>query len=1483
MLTITTDITTEVTTNNDDNKVMNNGVNYTIGIIANNEENDRPLMTETTTTTSLTAISLPDALQASCCISQVTNISSSPTTEVATNETVKKEKSSSQSSTPTHNDDEDDGNSRRRSSRLKTLEARKEQERTLFSKHKDSDENSGDSCIASNEIIESKHTLIESPNNISGKQKKKKAKKEKNKSKDKNKDKDRDSEGKKKRKKKHSNDKINSYSDQNYDKFKTQDMHKNSNPECFTAPLPPSHYANIKNNHSLTSPSNKCTDSDESSPRPEKVKTRWRRNSELEFTREHGVIVDHKQNAQMLPISITKETEIPPEFDVIDENIYLFERRKSKSKKETRRMVCDCILTKEERMKGLIGCGDDCLNRMLMIECGSRCALGDHCANKRFQKRQCAKVEPFRTANKGWGLRALEPLQSNSFIMEYIGEVIDPLDFHNRTQKYSKEKREHHFFMALKSDEIIDATVKGNITRFINHSCDPNSETQKWTINGELRIGFFTQRCVQAGEEITFDYQFQRYGKEAQKCFCESFNCRGYIGATEGANILTDGSRITNKQKEELDESVDDEEFLEDLALEEEIAKLSEGEGLRNRQQVLTMARLMVRAEDTASRIKLIDIIKGTIEMTYLRLLLDYHGLQLLWSWMVEVEDNELKSSILELLEILPIPNKTMLTDSKVYAVVERWAQQTDEPFVKSDTIPSQSELPTECANTTQEDVLDSKDNMEVDVTEQLKEGVVCDSSENSVNSDANTVSTEQSKSEETTELSKPEESTELSKSEESTELSKSEESTELSKPEESTKLSKLEESTIEENETIAETLNTEICSTTPQEIVEELKEEEKSQNEIEMSSTNTKSSPRIEFKSSSFTLVIKPRSQLIVDKSDVSQSQTIIKSKPSIAAMAQKLLLNWKDLKEVFRIPRLERQKRHEDEKEADRKTLEVEERRAKGLPLNFDKRNVDDRDYTIAGILGTKRKGIKRLFEMKDLSNKRTANVLTPNQMLASNWNKVSKEEHRKMFEMEVAQKDYQEALKRYHQQLAYYNAVYGQHIQAQQQQQYYLQEQYVSTYGPYDQQYYPNDQNLYQQSAELSATSESYDYNNVENESMNEFNQQIANYDDNNDDYSLLSIETTPTLIPLANFDSETYFESESTLAIDNLPHNWITYNDISKPDNDKKSSIFDPIYPPPGVFYETIEGKKYFTPLPIDRHNKAVNMVFDNNITIPFAHNWTKLLNDNLAKNWKHKLNQNGDIYYYNKTKHKSQWIAPKGDETDTDISNHEISTLDNDTKFSDNEDLVLASDLTTDKISPKLNSNLEQTIFKSLSIEADSADPVPDNDNAVNSTHSSPNLLQSILALEADPRKRRQMLNSVMPSTTTAAADTSSSSKPKKYLSTRQIQENFRNKMSEYVVHCLNQYRRTDCKKGRIVNNNDFKYLARKLTHTIMGKEIKQCKSLEHLSCSDAVKHKTKDYVKKYMARFGPYYKTDNSNIDKTMVNSPKDVLSQTND
>ncbi|KAF5292834.1 hypothetical protein FQA39_LY13879 [Lamprigera yunnana] len=185
-------------------------------------------------------------------------------------------------------------------------------------------------------------------------------------------------------------------------------------------------------------------------------------------------------------------------------------------------MVCYCVLTAEEIEKGELGCGDDCLNRLLLIEGGQLCPVSDKCTNKRIQKSNNSPCDVFRTDKKGLGIRATANIQRGQFVLEYVGKVIGPDEFSGRATEYSKDKNPHYHFMSLRSDAVIDATQKGNISRFINHSCDPNAETQKWTVNGELRIGFFFKRAIIAGKEITFDYQFQRYGKEAQKCFCKS-------------------------------------------------------------------------------------------------------------------------------------------------------------------------------------------------------------------------------------------------------------------------------------------------------------------------------------------------------------------------------------------------------------------------------------------------------------------------------------------------------------------------------------------------------------------------------------------------------------------------------------------------------------------------------------------------------------------------------------------------------------------------------------------------------------------------------------------------------------------------------------------------------------------------------------------------------------------------------------------------
>ena len=84
--------------------------------------------------------------------------------------------------------------------------------------------------------------------------------------------------------------------------------------------------------------------------------------------------------------------------------------------------------------------------------------------------------------------------------------------------------------MNVGNGEVIDACRKGGLGRFVNHSCDPNAETQKWLVRGELAIGLFALRDIPAGSEITFDYNFERYGDKPLRCLCGTPACRGTVG-----------------------------------------------------------------------------------------------------------------------------------------------------------------------------------------------------------------------------------------------------------------------------------------------------------------------------------------------------------------------------------------------------------------------------------------------------------------------------------------------------------------------------------------------------------------------------------------------------------------------------------------------------------------------------------------------------------------------------------------------------------------------------------------------------------------------------------------------------------------------------------------------------------------------------------------------------------------------------------------
>ncbi|EDV20850.1 uncharacterized protein TRIADDRAFT_31338 [Trichoplax adhaerens] len=199
---------------------------------------------------------------------------------------------------------------------------------------------------------------------------------------------------------------------------------------------------------------------------------------------------------------------------------------------------CSCKPTDEAPC----GSSSNCINRMLMCECNSSmCPAGDKCQNQRFQKLEYAKSEIFKSNQCGWGLKSAEDIYAGTLVVEYVGELLNEKTCYQRI-KMAQSKGEKNFYMLnIDKDVIIDAGQKGNLARFMNHSCQPNCETHKWTVNGLTCIGLFAIDDIKQGEELTFDYRLHAVGNDQAECHCGSKLCRKYLGAKIKSTTTTKG------------------------------------------------------------------------------------------------------------------------------------------------------------------------------------------------------------------------------------------------------------------------------------------------------------------------------------------------------------------------------------------------------------------------------------------------------------------------------------------------------------------------------------------------------------------------------------------------------------------------------------------------------------------------------------------------------------------------------------------------------------------------------------------------------------------------------------------------------------------------------------------------------------------------------------------------------------------------------
>ena len=142
------------------------------------------------------------------------------------------------------------------------------------------------------------------------------------------------------------------------------------------------------------------------------------------------------------------------------------------------------------------------------MECTPRtCSLGAKCGNRRLQRWKGGGIDVRDCGDaRGFGLFACRNFRAGALIGEYVGEVMRA---RNYAQLRRERKEKHWYFMALDKEEVVDASRRGGLTRFLNHSCEPNAECQSWTVDGEKRIAIVAQRPIAADEEVTFDYSWK--------------------------------------------------------------------------------------------------------------------------------------------------------------------------------------------------------------------------------------------------------------------------------------------------------------------------------------------------------------------------------------------------------------------------------------------------------------------------------------------------------------------------------------------------------------------------------------------------------------------------------------------------------------------------------------------------------------------------------------------------------------------------------------------------------------------------------------------------------------------------------------------------------------------------------------------------------------------------------------------------------------
>ena len=137
------------------------------------------------------------------------------------------------------------------------------------------------------------------------------------------------------------------------------------------------------------------------------------------------------------------------------------------------------------------------------------------------------RLGPSRIA--GLGVFALKRVEKGQFVMEYTGELIDEKVYKIRQVEYQNSGFTYVFGLRVQPKMFIDSTYCGNLSRFVNHSCEPNVVAHQVIHFGEVKVFYYALTNIKFGEEIFLDYGVVEASEPGLTCRCGSDSCRGYL------------------------------------------------------------------------------------------------------------------------------------------------------------------------------------------------------------------------------------------------------------------------------------------------------------------------------------------------------------------------------------------------------------------------------------------------------------------------------------------------------------------------------------------------------------------------------------------------------------------------------------------------------------------------------------------------------------------------------------------------------------------------------------------------------------------------------------------------------------------------------------------------------------------------------------------------------------------------------------------